>query len=137
LPPARPVLGQRIFGPIKASQLDTWSAPPGDNVITITGEPSELSALCPAIEAEQPDYYTFQIRYRPGPRIVEGKALKLYLLGFRNRRIGVEDLAAEIRDALVTALDPQALTVDLHQNVRGGHRISASARHNGGVPRDI
>jgi len=106
-------------------------------VVNITGEPGELSALCPAMVADQPDGYTFQLRNRSNGKVVESKSFKLCLIGFRNRRIGVENLASEIRDALVTALDPIALTVDFTQNVRGGHRIAASARHNGGVPRGL
>ena len=81
-----PVLGRPVDGPLPADALDTWDAPAGDLVVTITGEPGELTALCPGVQYVQPDSYLFEIRYRPGRKVVEGKSLKLFLLGFRDRR---------------------------------------------------
>lgn len=133
---AAPVLGDPTAAPSSTRPLDTWPAPGGDNVVHIDSAPGELTALCPAVEAEQGDAYTCSIRYRPDRFLVESKSLKLFLAAFRNKRIGAEDLAAIIRDALVHALTPAALTVDLVQNVRGGHAIRVRAHHNGGVPTD-
>jgi NADPH-dependent 7-cyano-7-deazaguanine reductase QueF len=119
-----PVLGRdAALDLITADQLDTWPAPPGDTVVTITT--SELTALCPGVERRQPDFYAATIRYRPNAAVVEGKSFKLYCEHFRDRRIGVEDLAAEIRDALAERLHPHALTVVLVQNPRGGHVLTA------------
>lgn len=133
---AAPVLGDPTAQPSPDRPLDTWPAPGGDVVVHITGAPGELTALCPAVTADQPDAYTFAIRYRPDAVVVESKSLKLFLAAFRNRRVGAEDLAAIIRDTLVHTLTPAALTVDLEQNVRGGHTIRARAHHNGGVSPD-
>ena len=111
--------------------LDTWPAPAGDSVVSI--ETTELTALCPL--TRQPDFYTLRVRYRPGRRIVESKSVKLYLAGFRDRVIGVEALAAEIRDALTEAAMPAALTVELTQGVRGGLTFTAQTHTGGGVLR--
>ena len=67
--------------------------------------------------------------------MLESKSLKLYLWSFRQRAVGAEDLAAELRDALAAAIEPAALTVELAQNVRGGLAVTAAAQLGGGVDR--
>jgi NADPH-dependent 7-cyano-7-deazaguanine reductase QueF len=129
--PSAPVLGQTGVTADPDRQLDTWPAPPGDLVVTITGNPGELTAVCPG--TGQPDAYRYDIRYRPLGHLVEGKSFKKFLESFRNRGIGAEDLAAAILHKLVTDVAPAAASVDLIQNARGGMVIHASARHNGGV----
>jgi 7-cyano-7-deazaguanine reductase len=113
--------------------LDTWPAPAGDLVVTITGNPGELTAVCPG--TGQPDAYTYDIRYRPLGHLVEGKSFKKFLEAWRNVGIGAEDLAATILAKFVADVAPAAVSVDLTQNARGGMVIHASARHNGGVSR--
>lgn len=124
-----PALGRPSTPPVTSDQLDTWPAPAGSVAVGI--ETTELTALCPM--TGQPDFYTARIRYRPTGRIVESKSLKLYLCSFRQRCIGVEDLTAEIRDALAASIEPAALTVELLQQVRGGLQITATADLHGGV----
>ena len=111
--------------------LDTWPAPRGASTVTV--KTTELTALCPLTRL--PDFYTLEIRYHPAERLLESKSVKLYLATFRDRVIGVEALAAEIRDALAHALTPVALTVELTQGVRGGLTITAQAHVGGGVTR--
>lgn len=111
--------------------LDTWPASGDDLIVMI--KTAELTALCPLTRL--PDFYTLEARYRPGQRIVESKSVKVYLAAFRDRVIGVEALAVEIRDALAEALTPAALTVELTQGVRGGLTFTAEAHASGGVPR--
>ena len=52
---------------------------------------SEFTCRCPI--TAQPDWATIEIRYRPGPRVVETKSLKLYLETFREVGIFHEHLA--------------------------------------------
>lgn len=125
-----PAPGRPTSGPISAEDLGTWPAPDHQ---TVTIRTSELTAHCPV--TGQPDFYTLEIRYRPDRLLVESKSLKHYLWGFRGQHIGDEDLAAQLRDALGGTLHPAALTVELHQNTRGGLEITATATVNGGVPR--
>jgi NADPH-dependent 7-cyano-7-deazaguanine reductase QueF len=61
--------------------------------------------------------------------LIESKALKLYLWGFRHKGIFAEDLAATLLKDLVGACDPQEMTVDLMQQVRGGLKIRTVVRH--------
>ncbi len=56
---------------------------------------SEFTCRCPI--TAQPDWATIEIRYRPGPRVVETKSLKLYLETFREVGIFHEHLATHAR----------------------------------------
>src|SRR6266568_8126181 len=86
----RRVLGRTITAPI--THLDHFPAP--DNVTTVTITCNEVAALCPV--TGQPDLYTVVVDYTPYGHVIESKALKLFLWGYRDRRISCEDLAAEL-----------------------------------------
>jgi 7-cyano-7-deazaguanine reductase len=69
------------------------------------------------------------INYRPKGWLIDSKVLKLYLWGFRDKGIFAEDIAATLLKDLVGACDPQEITVDLMQQVRGGLKIRTVVRH--------
>ena len=121
------VLGRETRGPIGAEQLDTvpWNHAATDALIEFST--TELTALCPI--TGQPDFYELELSYRPGPRLLESKSIKLYLWGFRDRGIFAEDMAATLLKDLVAACDPVEMTVDLTQKVRGGLKIRTVVRH--------
>jgi 7-cyano-7-deazaguanine reductase len=107
------VLGRETRGPIGAEQLHTvpWNHAGADAFVEFST--NELTAICPI--TGQPDFYELKLSYRPGTRLLESKAMKLYLWSFRDRGIFAEDLAA--------------MTVDLTQQVRGGLQIRSVMRH--------
>jgi 7-cyano-7-deazaguanine reductase len=121
------VLGQDAQGPIVAGEIDTvpWSHGDRDAVVEFTTD--ELTATCPV--TGQPDFYDLKLSYRPKERLLESKALKLYLWGFRDEGAFAEDLAATLLEDLVAACEPAEMTVDLTQRVRGGLQIRTVVRH--------
>ena len=121
------VLGRDARGPIGAKQLDTvpWNYADTDTLVEFST--NELTAICPV--TGQPDFYELKLSYRPGTRLLESKAMKLYLWGFRDRGMFAEDLAATLLKDLVGACDPAQMTVDLTQQVRGGIEIRTVVRH--------
>jgi len=121
------LLGQEARGPIGAYGLDTVPWEHGDTDATVEFSTDELTALCPV--TGQPDFYDLKLSYRPGGRLLESKALKLYLWGFRERGIFAEDLAATLLKDLVAASSPAEMTVDMTQRVRGGLEIRTVVRH--------
>jgi 7-cyano-7-deazaguanine reductase len=98
---------------------------PGVTEVRMTSD--ELVAVCPI--TAQPDFYTAEIDYRPGPLCLESKSLKLYLATFRNEGVFCEALAVKIRDDVAAALDvpPDRVRVTLTQKARGGITIAATA----------
>ncbi|MGI8909621.1 MAG: preQ(1) synthase [Rubrobacteraceae bacterium] len=121
------LLGQETRGPISAEELETVPWSHGDTDATVEFSTDELTALCPV--TGQPDFYDLRLSYRPGGRLLESKALKLYLWGFRERGVFAEDLAATLLKDLVVASRPEEMTVDLTQRVRGGLEIRTVVRH--------
>ncbi len=121
------VLGRETRGPIGAEQLDTvpWNHADTDAVVEFSTD--ELTAICPV--TGQPDFYELKLSYRPGTRLLESKAMKLYLWGFRDMGTFAEDMAARLLKDLVAACDPVEMTVDLTQRVRGGLKIRTVVRH--------
>jgi len=121
------VLGRDVRGPIGAGEIDTvpWSHGEKDTVVEFTTD--ELTAICPV--TGQPDFYDLKLTYRPKARLLESKAMKLYLWGFREKGAFAEDLAATLLDDLVAACEPVEMTVDLTQRVRGGLQIRTVVRH--------
>jgi 7-cyano-7-deazaguanine reductase len=121
------VLGRETRGPIGAEQLDMvpWNHADTDAVVEFSTD--ELTAICPV--TGQPDFYELMLSYRPGPRLLESKAMKLYLWSFRERGMFAEDMAATLLKDLVAACDPAEMTVDLTQKVRGGLKIRTVVRH--------
>lgn len=121
------LLGRETRGPIGADQLETVPWNHGDTDATVEFSTDELTAFCPV--TSQPDFYELKLSYRPGERLLESKALKLYLWGFRDRGVFAEDLAATMLKDLVGACEPVEMTVDLTQKVRGGLEIRTVVRH--------
>src|SRR5919107_2684456 len=123
------VLGRETHGPIGAEQLDAVPWSHGDTDATVEFTTNELTATCPI--TGQPDFYELKLSYRPKGHLIESKALKLYLWGFREVGIFAEDLAATLLADLAGACDPREMTVDLTQQVRGGLKIRTVVRHRG------
>ncbi len=101
--------------------------PIADPSQVITLDCGEFTCRCPI--TGQTDWATITIEYRPNKLAVETKSLKLYLETFREEGIFHEHLATQMRDDLVAALDPVAVTVTVKFNSRGGIAVTASSSH--------
>jgi 7-cyano-7-deazaguanine reductase len=121
------VLGREASGPITAERLDVVPWGHGNTDALVEFVTNELTATCPI--TGQPDFYELKLSYRPKASLIESKALKLYLWGYRDRGIFAEDLAAILLEDLVEACDPLEMMVDLTQQVRGGLQIHVVVRH--------
>lgn len=87
----------------------------------------EFTCVCP--RSGFPDFATIQIRYIPDKWCVELKSLKLYINGFRDRKIFHEDVTNVILDDLRELLDPWWIEVVGDFNVRGNIKTVITARH--------
>ncbi len=102
---------------ISASKLETWDNPSPDRDYTIEIAYPEFTCLCP--RSGYPDFATIAITYVPGNKIVELKALKLWLNSFRDKSISHEAVTNLIFDRLQKELKPRKLEVVGDFNVRG------------------
>ncbi|QEZ88211.1 NADPH-dependent 7-cyano-7-deazaguanine reductase QueF [Aliarcobacter cibarius] len=84
---------------------------------TIDIELPEFMAKCP--RSGYPDFATIKIQYIPNKRVIELKALKIYINSFMNRYISHENSANEIFDTLFNKLEPKWLKVIADFKPRG------------------
>ncbi len=98
---------------------------PAPDVQVITMEATEFTSICP--RTGQPDFGEVSIEYVPSQHCLESKALKYYQWAYRDEGAFCETLAARIADEIVDAIEPKAVRVEVHQNIRGGIRIMAAA----------
>src|SRR4051794_36215250 len=69
----------------------------------------EFTSVCP--KTGLPDFGEILIRYVPDRTCIELKALKYYLVSFRNQGMFYEAVTNKILDDLVAACQPRRMTV--------------------------
>ena len=84
---------------------------------TINIELPEFMCRCP--RSGYPDFATIRLSYVPDEKVIELKALKLYINSFMDRYISHENAANEIFDTLYTRLKPRKMKLTADFNPRG------------------
>jgi 7-cyano-7-deazaguanine reductase len=84
---------------------------------TINIELPEFMCRCP--RSGYPDFATIKISYVPDEKVIELKALKLYINSFIDRYISHENAANEIFDTLYGKLKPRRMRLTADFNPRG------------------
>ena len=105
-------------------KLETWPNHFPGYEITIRFP--EYSSVCP--KTGLPDYGTITIQYQPDKVCLELKALKMYLLAYRNLGIFYENAVNRMRRDIVEAAKPVSCTVRGEFTPRGGLHTSVEAR---------
>ena len=107
--------------------LETFPNPRPDRDYEIAIACPEFTSLCP--KTGLPDFGEIRITYVPDALCLELKALKYYIIGFRNRGIFYEHVTNEILDDLVAAIRPRRMTVVGDFSVRGGIKTIVTATY--------
>ncbi len=108
----------------KLPKLETWPNQfPG---YEITTRFPEYTSVCP--KTGLPDYGTITIQYRPRKLCLELKALKMYLLAYRNLGIFYENAVNRILRDIVDATRPESCVVRGEFTPRGGLTTTVEAR---------
>ncbi|MEA3315379.1 MAG: preQ(1) synthase [Campylobacterota bacterium] len=84
---------------------------------TINIELPEFMCKCP--RSGYPDFATLKLEYTPNNKVIELKALKLYINSFMNKEISHENGANKIYDALYKGLKPKKMKLIADYNPRG------------------
>ena len=108
-----------------AAAIETFPNPRPDRDFEIDIRCPEFTSVCP--KTGLPDFGEIRVQYVPGDRCIELKALKYYLLEFRNRGIFYEAATNQILDDLVAACAPRRMTVVGDFSVRGGIKTVVTA----------
>jgi len=116
--------GERL---IAEGQLITFPNPrPGrryDIHITLP----EFTCKCPF--SGYPDFATIDVSYVPDQRVVELKAIKLYINSYRDRHISHEEAVNQILDDFVAACDPLEARIKGDFSPRGNVHTVIEASH--------
>jgi 7-cyano-7-deazaguanine reductase len=83
----------------------------------ISIELPEFMCKCP--RSGYPDFAKMTLEYQPSDKVIELKALKLYINSFMDRHISHENSANEIFDALYKNLSPKWMKLTADFNPRG------------------
>jgi 7-cyano-7-deazaguanine reductase len=107
----------------KLPKLETWPNQfPG---YQITTRFPEYTSVCP--KTGMPDSGTIIIEYQPRKRCLELKALKMYLLAYRNLGIFYENAVNRILRDIVEAAQPEWCVVRGEFTPRGGLTTTVEA----------
>ncbi|WP_310487133.1 preQ(1) synthase [Chamaesiphon sp. VAR_69_metabat_338] len=87
----------------------------------------EFTCKCPF--SGYPDFATIEISYVPDQKVVELKALKLYINSYRDRYISHEETANQILDDFVATADPHQITVRADFSPRGNVHMVVEVKH--------
>ena len=87
----------------------------------------EFTSLCP--KTGLPDFGDIRITYVPDESCIELKALKYYMLAFRDKGIFYEAVTNQILDELVAACRPRRMTVVGAFSARGGITTTVTASY--------
>lgn len=87
----------------------------------------EFTCKCPF--SGYPDFATLYLTYVPNERVVELKALKLYINSYRDRYISHEEVVNQILDDFVAACDPLQATIKGDFNPRGNVHTVIQVQH--------
>jgi 7-cyano-7-deazaguanine reductase len=108
----------------KLPALETW--PNQFTGYVITTRFPEYSSVCP--KTGLPDFGTITIQYMPKKDCLELKALKMYLLAYRDLGIFYENAVNKILRDIVAAVRPEWCVVRGEFTPRGGLSTSIFAR---------
>jgi 7-cyano-7-deazaguanine reductase len=110
-----------------AAAIETFPNPSPGRDFEIAISCPEFTSVCP--KTGLPDFGEIRITYVPGERCLELKALKYYMITFRNRGIFYEAVTNQILDDLVAACQPRRMTVVGDFSARGGMTTVVTASY--------
>jgi len=108
-----------------SSTIETFPNPAPGRDYQIDIRCPEFTSVCP--KTGLPDFGEIRISYVPDKSCIELKALKYYLITYRDRGVFYEDVTNRILDDLVAACQPRRMTVVGDFTVRGGIKTTVTA----------
>jgi len=119
-----PAYGERN---IAAAELICFENPQQQRPYNIAISLPEFTCKCPF--SGYPDFAKLQLNYQPGPRVLELKALKLYVNSWRDCTISHEEVVNRILDDFVAAAAPIWMELVADFNPRGNVHTVITVHH--------
>ena len=108
------IYGERA---IASGKLICFRNPNSNRDYEISIDFPEFTCKCPF--SGYPDFATLKIKYQPNTKVIELKAIKLYLNSFREKKISHEEVTNKIIDDFVEVSDPKWMQLEADFNPRG------------------
>lgn len=102
---------------IADAQLICFDNPRPGRPYEVAIELPEFTCKCPF--SGYPDFAVLRLIYQPGLRVLELKALKLYVNSWRDRSVSHEEVTNRILDDLAAACQPVWMQLEADFNPRG------------------
>ena len=102
---------------VEAGRLICFPNPNKNRDYEISIDFPEFTCKCPF--SGYPDFATLRIKYQPNTKVIELKAIKLYLNSFREKKISHEEVTNQIIDDFVEASSPKWMQLEADFNPRG------------------
>jgi 7-cyano-7-deazaguanine reductase len=118
------------FLTMPTTTLETFPNPSPGRDYEIEIRCPEFTSLCP--KTGLPDFGEIIIRYVPDEHCLELRALKYYMIEFRNKGIFYEAVTNLILDELAAACGPRRMTVIGDFSARGGITTRVTATYEKG-----
>jgi 7-cyano-7-deazaguanine reductase len=109
------------------ADVETFPNPRPERDYEIVIRCPEFTSMCP--KTGLPDFGEIRITYTPDEACLELKALKYYLLDYRNQGIFYEAATNRILDDLVQACQPRRMRVVGEFSARGGITAMVTAEY--------
>ncbi|WP_320666953.1 preQ(1) synthase [Prochlorococcus sp. MIT 1307] len=119
-----PLYGERA---IAQGELICFDNPNEGRPYEISIELPEFTCLCPF--SGYPDFAVLRLLYQPDKKVLELKAIKLYINSYRDRKISHEQVANEILDDLVKVCNPSWMQLEADFNPRGNVHMVVRVKH--------
>ena len=104
-----------------------YAGTPHGQAMEIVTTTDEFTSVCPF--SGLPDFAAVSIAYVPGALCLELRALKYYLLSYRDVGIWYEHLVNRMLEDLVKACAPKTMTIEIVCNPRGGMASTVTAHY--------
>ena len=112
---------------MESFSLEAFPNPKPDREYEISICCPEFTSICP--KTGRPDFGEIRINYIPNKLCIELKALKYYLVKFRDQGIYYESVTNKILDDLVDTCAPRRMTVTGAFSARGGITAQVAATY--------
>ncbi|MFN3678891.1 preQ(1) synthase [Thermosynechococcus sp.] len=112
---------------IQEGRLITFPNPRPGRQYTIEITLPEFTCKCPF--SGYPDFATLYVSYIPYEKVVELKAIKLYINSYRDRYISHEEAVNQVLDDLVAACDPLYMKIKGDFAPRGNVHTVVTVEH--------
>ena len=119
-----PLYGERA---IAEAELICFENPNQGRPYEIAIEFPEFTCLCPF--SGYPDFAELRLLYQPDSKVLELKAIKLYINKYRDQKISHEQAANQILDDLIEACNPLWMQLEADFNPRGNVHMLVRVSH--------